>query len=66
MRPHPRCLSVTVNYFYNYFCRLLPHGLNEPGAVDVCIFTKNPKAEVKKLFEEKGVKLIVKVGPFID
>lgn len=45
------------------FCyRPLPHNLYEPGQVEVCLFTKDTKPEVKKLFEEKGVKWIVKAS----
>jgi ribosome biogenesis protein UTP30 len=42
---------------------LLPHPLNEPERVDICIFTKDTKPEVKKLLEEKGIKWTIKVIP---
>jgi len=40
----------------------IPHSLHPRESTEVCIFVKDPQTDIKKLFEEKGVKVSKVVG----
>jgi len=40
----------------------IPHSLHPRESTEVCIFVKDPQSDIKKLFEEKGVKVSKVVG----